>query len=312
MKKFTLTVIVILMITNVFTQQDWKNSYGSGNSNRDIFVSDLPMTGDDLLIGHQDPNPTVLENGFLEYPVIGSSLYDQQVTNIAPRMYLYSDGTIGATFIMSHQNDFTDRGTGYNYFDGVSWGAQPSSRIESARTGWPSYAPFGPDGEIVVSHQNTNSPLVVCTRNTKGSGMWTESFLDGPQGASGIGFLRMITNGPDNQNIHILALTGPVAAGGNLFQGLDGAIVYTRSLDGGSTWEEWRVLDGMTAQDYLGFNDTHTWAQAKGDTLAFVVGYRWYDLFIMKSLDNGASWTKTLLWPCPFNLWQGGDTTGTF
>ena len=99
MKKFTLTAIVILMITSVFAQQDWRNSYGPRDRNRDIFVSDLSATGDQVTIGHQYPNQTVLETGLLEYPVIGSSLYDQQVRNIAPRMYLYSDGTIGATFI---------------------------------------------------------------------------------------------------------------------------------------------------------------------------------------------------------------------
>jgi hypothetical protein len=32
----------------------------------------------------------------------------------------------------------------------------------------------------------------------------------------------------------------------------------------------------------------------------------------MKSTDNGASWTKTVIWPCPYNLWSGGDTTGNF
>lgn len=34
------------------------------------------------------------------------------------RIYLCPDGTIGATGMMAHLDDFTDRGTGYNYFDG--------------------------------------------------------------------------------------------------------------------------------------------------------------------------------------------------
>ncbi|HNW76988.1 MAG TPA: T9SS type A sorting domain-containing protein, partial [Bacteroidales bacterium] len=38
----------------------------------------------------------------------------------------------------------------------------------------------------------------------------------------------------------------------------------------------------------------------------------WYDQFIMKSNDNGATWTKTVIWPCPYNFWAGGDTTGIF
>jgi hypothetical protein len=123
----------------------------------------------------------------------------------------------------------------------------------------------------------------------------------------------MITNGPDHTNIHIIALTPPTASGGTVYQGLDGALVYNRSLDGGTTWEGWEILDGMTSADYLGIPaDTYAWAEPKGDTLCFVVGDSWNDQFIMKSTDNGANWTKTIIWPCPYNFWAGGDTTGIF
>jgi hypothetical protein len=268
----------------------------------------------DIIPGQSAPNATVNTKSVLEDPVLGMSKYDLQTNSSCQnRIYLHPDGTIGATFIMSHLESYTDRGTGYNYFDGTDWDAQPAARIESVRTGWPSYAPFGANGEIVVSHQFALFPMRILTRETKGTGPWTETTLDPPSGAPGIDWPRMITSGPDHTNIHIIALTPPTASGGVVYQGLDGALVYNRSLDGGTTWDGWAILDGMTSSDYPGISaDTYAWADPKGDTLCFVVGDCWYDQFIMKSTDNGATWTKTIIWPCPYNFWAGGDTTGIF
>lgn len=268
----------------------------------------------DITPGQQLPNGTVNTRSVMEDPVLGMTLYDLQ-TNASTqnRIYLFPDGTIGATFIMAHTADYADRGTGYNYFDGTAWDPQPVTRIEAVKTGWPSYARYGTDGEIVASHRFATFPMRILTRATKGTGAWTETTLDMPSGAAGIDWPRMVTNGPDHMNIHIIALTPPTASGGNVYQGLDGAIVYNRSLDGGITWDGWQILDGMTSTDYLGFSaDSYAWADPRGDTLCFVVGNNWYDQFIMKSTDNGSTWTKTIIWPSPFNFWAGGDTTGTF
>ncbi len=32
----------------------------------------------------------------------------------------------------------------------------------------------------------------------------------------------------------------------------------------------------------------------------------------MKSVDNGTTWAKTVIWPCPYNEWLGGYSTGIF
>jgi hypothetical protein len=268
----------------------------------------------DVIPGQSSPNVIVSTKSVLDDPVLGMTKYDLQ-TNASDqnRIYLYPDGTVGATFIMAHLDDFSDRGTGYNYFDGTAWGAQPSAKIEGIKTGWPSYAPFGPTGEIVTSHRFATFPMHILTRPVKGTGAWTETTLDMPSGAAGIDWPRMVTSGPDHTNIHIIALTPPTASGGNVYQGLDGAIVYNRSLDGGTSWDGWQILDGMTSSDYPGFSaDSYAWADPRGDTLCFVVGESWYDQFIMKSTDNGESWTKTTIWPCPYNFWAGGNTVGTF
>ena len=69
----------------------------------------------------------------------------------------------------------------------------------------------------------------------------------------------------------------------------------------------------MTSSEYLAFGgDAYAWAEPQGNTIAFTTGDNWYDQFLMKSTDNGATWTKTLIWSCPWNLWAGGDSTGVF
>jgi PKD repeat protein len=245
--------------------------------------------------------------------LIGTTNYDLQTNKSCQnRIYLYPDGTIGGTWMMSQTTTFDDRGTGYNYYNGTSWGSFPVSRIETIKSGWPSYAPYGASGEIVVSHK-IGFPLNICKRATKGSGNWVIGDIPLPSGVTCMQWPRMVTNGPNHNYIHVIANTAPQSNGGTPYQGLDGAILYNRSLNGGTSWSGWQLLSGMTSSQYLGFSaDTYEWANPKGDTLCFVVGDNWNDLFIMKSCDNGTSWTKTMVWHCPYNLWNGGSQVSPF
>jgi hypothetical protein len=266
--------------------------------------------------GQSTPNVLVSNKATIEDPTLMQTKYDLQSNCNSPRhIYAFPDGTIGATITWSALEDgaYADRGTGYNYFDGTAWGSMPTARIESMRTGWPNYQPFGTDGEIVVSHQSATTNLVMSTRPTKGTGAWTNALIGSPAGAAGMLWPRMITSGPDHTTIHIIALTSPTANGGTVYNGMDGALLYNRSTDGGATWDGWQQLAGMTSSEYINISaDSYEWANAKGDTIAFVYGDSFRDFAIMKSVDNGNSWSQTIIWPCPYNLWAGGDTTGTF
>ena len=92
----------------------------------------------------------------------------------------------------------------------------------------------------------------------------------------------------------MLYITWPEANGGPIYEGMDGALLYSRSSDGGASWDyEHELLEGMTADDYLGISaDNYEWAESKGDNVAFLVGDFWTDLFLMKSMDGGDTWTK--------------------
>jgi hypothetical protein len=310
MRKFTLLILSLMLAVPLLAQQNMQHT-----PNWNSMVLQQLYDGDGTIPGVQGINPVVNSDSRFEDYITMTSTYDLQTnSSVSNRVYYYpGDGTIGVTGTMAHESSFTDRGTGYNYFDGTAWGPAPSARIETVRTGWSSYAPYGPAGEIIVAHQSGTLPLIISKRDTKNTGPWTQSELYPPSGASGMLWPRMVTNGTDHMQVHIICMTAPTGNGGVVWNDLDGALVYNRSLDGGDTWDGWQLLDGMTSADFMAFSgDSYAWAEPQGDILCFTSGDNWYDQFIMKSTDNGTNWTKTTVWPCPYTFWVGGDTTETF
>jgi hypothetical protein len=305
MKRFTLTLLILALISAAMAQ--YSPSFTAKKFTTKALKNNVPVKGNEL-IGSKSVNHYTSSKATLEDPSIIVTKYDLQTNSSSQnRIYLYPDYSIGATSQMSHTDAFSDRGTGYNYKTGGTWGTAPTARVESSKSGWPSYQPLGVNGEIFVSHHMT-AGLFVCTRATKGTGPWTETILPGPASAPDISWPRVVTNGPDRNYVHILCDTYVP------YNGLATALLYYRSLDGGQTWDiQAQQIDGITSGEYLTISaDTYTWAEPKGDTLCFLVSDSWNDMFIMKSTDNGENWTKTVIWPSPYNLWAGGDTTGTF
>jgi hypothetical protein len=244
---------------------------------------------------------------------IGQTVYDlQSNSGLQNRMYVYPDGTIGAVWTMgfvgsSGGTGFADRGTGYNYFDGTAWGEWPTARIasETAKTGWPSYAPLG-DGEMVISH--TSSGMLNFTRRaTKGTGTWTTT---GIPGTTAFAWPRAITVG---NTIHLITNTG------GTYEGLTNALVYMRSTDAGATWSAPAILPGLDAASlalttaFTGFGgDEYAWAAPKGDTIAFAVGNFLGGIWLMKSFDGGDTWTKTTVYEFPVTSGAESPQIATF
>lgn len=249
---------------------------------------------------------------------IGDTWYDlQSNTLLGNRIHLFPDGAIGAVWTRGNESppNFPDRGTGYNYYDGSTWGPMPAERLESVRTGWPSYAPYGEDGEIVSSHDFGAAVIMLLDRQTKGTGAWNEwPTVAGPNGQE-ISWPRMTTSGVNHGTIHLLYTTWPVANGGTPYNGMDGALLYSRTSDGGATWDPLNIqLDGTGADYYNSISaDEYIWAEPRGNTIAFVCADAWHDMFVMKSPDNGDTWEKMMVWehPYPFFDWDVTITTDT-
>lgn len=257
---------------------------------------------------------------FSQEEIIGVSYYDLQSNGSSQnRIYVYEDGTIGATWTRGMNfSGYADRGTGYNYFDGTTWQPWPEERIESQRTGWPSYAPFGVNGEIIIAHYSGTSSgvegLAFSKRMNKGTGDWEFFDFHSPEPAAEYLWPRMITSGVDHSVIHLLALTMPVANGGIVYQGMNGALLYSRSTDGGETWDiQHQILPGMDSSQYTGFTgDCYAFAEPHDNVVAFVAGSHQHDLFLMKSIDNGQTFEKTIIWNNPYDLMTPTFQTDTF
>lgn len=232
---------------------------------------------------------------------IGETEYDLQTnSSMQNRIFVYEDGTIGGVFTLGF-GTFGDRGTGYNFYDGT-WGDFPTTRIEADRTGWPAYAPWG-EGEIAISHYSGASVegLAISKRMTKGSGDWTMLDFHGPISTAEYLWPRMTTGGVDHSVMHVIAITMPTGNGGTLYEDIDGAILYSRSEDGGDSWSiEHELFDELSSDFYTHFSGDTYEIQAEGDNVAILYGDTWTDLGLMKSTDGGDTWTQTIIWTNPY------------
>lgn len=245
---------------------------------------------------------------------IGSTVYDLQSNSTSPsnRLEVYSDGTIAATWNRgTGAPNYTDRGTGYNYFNGADWGPMPTGRIETARSGWPAYTKCGPTGEAFVSHVSGTAPLNFCKRDVKGTGAWTETTLAPPTGATGLLWPRMVSSGPNHEILHVFGLTAPTGNGGQVYGGQDGALVYFRSTDAGATWSTPVVFEGMDGDDYYGFGGDGYSLNASGNNVVLLVTDNWTDMFTYVSHDNGETWEKTVIWEHPIPMWHNTPSIDT-
>ncbi|MCF8302461.1 MAG: T9SS type A sorting domain-containing protein [Bacteroidales bacterium] len=241
---------------------------------------------------------------------IGNTVYDLQTNStLQNRFYMHADGTLAATWTRGMENppSCPDRGTGYNYHDGTSWGPMPTERIEDDRVGWPSYAPWGENGEMVVAHLAEG--LNIATRPEKGTGEWSHQTFMGPDEAPLLTWPRVSTSGENNMWVHIIANSYEP------YEGQPTALLYSRSEDGGETWlDDNIILDGLGEDYYTEISaDDYVWAQPNGGAIAFLVASAWHDMFMMKSTDNGSTWEKTVIWEHPYPFFKFDETiTDTF
>ena len=243
--------------------------------------------------------------------LIGTSTYDLQSNGaVQNRIVVHDDGTISAGWTMSQEYNttYSDRGTGYNFFDGTSWGAQPTARLESSRGGWPSIIALGNGGECAITHNTANSLINNTSRTNIGTGAWTENTVTPDY----LIWNRSAAGGIDGNTIHMIALTEP--SGGTWtglpFNGVSGALLYYRSQDGGITWDITDMqLPGTDSSAQIGMSGDVYAIAAKGQTVAVAYFDDWGDSFIVKSTSNGdsATWTKTTFLDFPVDKYAMDD-----
>lgn len=251
-------------------------------------------------------NPYVSSRIAPEETIIGTTIFDLQSNSSSPsnRIEVFPDSTIGAVWAQGTvPPQYTNRGTGYNYFDGSEWLQIPTNRIEAIRTGYPAYSACGPNGEAIISHA-AGGGMNFYKREVKGTGEWVHSIINVPAGQDVL-WPRLTSSGDDFNIMHVFAVAIPSTDDGPLYEGLLGALVYYRSTDAGATWVGPTILPGMTANEYVGFDGDSYSLTAKGDNVVMLYTDSWTDMFIMKSTNNGETWEKTIIWEHPVPKWNG-------
>ncbi len=211
---------------------------------------------------------------------IGYTYYDNQTNGAINNRIQLSGSKLAAVFTgsMDETNTATaDRGSFYNHYNGTTWGAPTTSRIESFRTGFPSLAVTKTGKEIVVAHSGSQK-LSLFKRDTVGTGNWTEiiDFAKGmwPRIAAGNG-----------DTIHVIALDTGIVTGAK--------VVYYRSTNAGNTWDIAINLPGYDIANGFAYTSSETYAiQVKGSTVAIVAGGNNNKLVLWKSVDAGQTWTS--------------------
>ena len=309
MKK-TILFALALGIGGVIFAQNTTSQVGAKYKNQAApYLRDAFMGNESTSNLLRDPNPvTAASSKAINETVIGQTTYDLQTNStVMNRVINHGDGTISGTWTYSSSGDLaaSDRGTGYNYYSGSAWAGFPTARQEaSTRTGWSSISRTSTNGEVIINHPGSTG-LHILTRSAKGTGAWTEATIPTNTNAGGILWPRAVTAGANGQTIHCIAITAPVANNGTLYQGMDGALLYWRSQDGGATWDiQDSILTGLDSTTHIGFSADAYAIDAVGDVVAFAIFNDLDDVILMKSTDNGSNWTHTVVKDFPITKYD--------
>ena len=256
-------------------------------------------------IPHVNPNPTNT-NLIGQYAgkevFVGQSFYDLQTnSSVQNRIVNHGDGTLSVAWTMAPDPAWNDRGSGYNYFDGNDWGAEPAARLEGPRrTGWPSLNTFGNGSDVILSHFSP-APYDGNLLRKDEDGNWSEKDMGNMTGDNvGVLWPRSTTGGPDGNTFHAIAITNPAALSGAIYKGMDGHLLYYRSLDGGETFDKVDVvLPGIDSTQYKELGGDDYAIHANGNTVAVLLMAAWGDVKVIKSTDNGETWEEHLVYDFP-------------
>lgn len=248
--------------------------------------------------------------------VLGNTYYDlQSNSSVGDRIVVNADGSIAACWTFEGVADggaYGNRGTGYAYYNGSAWTTiAPTTRVENGRVGWGNIVNTRSGKEYILSHNGTASKLHMASRATKGTGAWSNSTSFISNASGGNWWPRMVTSSPNGgDTIYTISISYPVASGGSLYNGLDGALLFSRSTDGGTTWDIVNQQPtGFTSTNYLGFGGDAYAITAKGSTVAIVAGDSDSDVGLAKSTDGGVTWTYKTIYQFPLPLWDYTTTT---
>ena len=256
---------------------------------------------------------------------IGQTYYDlHSNSSVADRLIRNNDGSMSATWtehwdFLSLTNDPTGiRGFGYNHFDpasgwvhgqdGECW--QADNGCASAYNGWSEIINIPGatgDKEMVFTHFRGQSVIGMSktSRSTIGTGSWNntitlgiDSVFDLTTNTWDLGgtWPRTVSSG---NYIHMISCFAGDAVATPVVDAVDSVqnpIRYYRSSDAGQTWDMTNIVLPFDNDDILQVGGDAYAMHVNGSTVAITVGGGWdNDWLLLKSTDNGSTWTKTTI-----------------
>jgi Secretion system C-terminal sorting domain len=218
---------------------------------------------------------------------IGRSFYDLQTNgSMSRRIVNHGSGSVSAIWTYSNENSttFTDRGTGYNTSVAGVFGPAPTLRVEGFRTGFPCLSKLG-TSEYYVNHNGNTAKTYGWKNSGAGSAFVQQAVtLQGVLPSDTFLWPKVAVNGNTIHVINSNSYTGDTNRIG---------LFYSRSTDGGLTWPINSIaFPGIDTADMYNLGGESYNISANGSNVAVIAGGLMTNLYLMRSSDNGTTWTK--------------------
>ena len=323
MKKVLLLSLGLVMGFSAFAQNRVAKEAATGKATVSKVAAGNDIYTGSVLENSAKSTSSVVVNRYsnFEEGVAMETYYDLQSNGyVSNRMYQKANGDVAVVTTMSREQNLTasDRGTGYNFIAGGNMsnlGDIPEVREEAnatgadVRTGWPTIAPYGPEGEILVNH---SSGLNYWIREKAGQGQWDGPYsIPNPEGLEypfSLSWPRVATSGPNNDIIHVVCASQHSISSEEMVN----AQFYCRSTDG----QNWEVAYSPLAEtdEHLDIYSADDYSIAtNGDVVAICYTAVFYGhALVMKSTDNGQTWERIVVWENPYiGDWETDENTIT-
>lgn len=241
---------------------------------------------------------------------IGSTYYDLQSNGAMPhRIAMHPNGAVSAAWTTSNTDaaGFSARGSGYNYRnESAKWSPSDSSRVENVRTGWANVGVLSNGSVFTIGHDATNGGFYMAkSANATSRPSTTTSILPEPP-------YKPIWARTANEGdvIHLICSYTDSASPGEARaprrKGIFAPMVYSRSKDGGATWDKQHVMmpDYDSTLTNNGGADQYS-IDVKGNTVAIVNADLLQGVIAWKSTDGGNNWQRIIVDTFKYAPWTG-------
>ena len=133
------------------------------------------------------------------------------------------------------------------------------------------------------------------SRPVKGTGPWTfNNTIFGSNNNDT--WSKAVAGGQNGETIHAIWGENVISS-----LGIQGNIYYSRSTDGGDTYPVLRqIISLIDTSNYTGFGSDNYSIDVNGNTEPLHTGSPFTDVGLLKSIDGGDTWTKTIVQYLPF------------